>query len=49
MAKERFIPFSAGMPRAGRPFGILDRVVTERIIERDAGKPLAARVEIPED
>ena len=48
VAKERFIPFSAGMPRAGRPYGILDRAVTERIIERDAGRPLAARVEIPE-
>ena len=47
VAKERFIPFSAGLPRAGRPYGILDRAVTERIIERDAGKPLAAAVEIP--
>ena len=48
VAKERFIPFSAGMPRAGRPFGILDRAVTDRIIERDAGKPLAARIDLPE-
>ena len=47
-AKERFIPFSAGLPRAGRPYGILDRAVTERIVERDAGKPLAATVEVPD-
>ena len=48
VAKERFIPFSYGMPRSGRPWGILDRAVTEQIIERDAGKPLAAQVDIPE-
>lgn len=48
VARERFLPFSAGMPRIGRPYGILDREVTERIIERDAGKPLMADVEIPE-
>ena len=48
VARERFVPFSAGMPRPGRPWGILDRAVTERIIERDAGKPLAAHVDIPE-
>ena len=48
VAKERFIPFSAGMPRAGRPCGLLDRAVIERIVERDAGKPLAAQVDIPE-
>ena len=48
VAQERFIPFSAGMPRAGRPYGILDRAVTERIIARDAGKPLTGSVEVPE-
>lgn len=46
VAKSRFIPFSTGMPRAGRPYGILDRTVIERIIERDAGKPLIADPEI---
>ena len=49
VAKERFIPFSAVVPRRGRPWGILDHAVTEWIVERDAGKPLTAQVEIPED
>lgn len=48
VARERFIPFSTGMPRAGRPYGILDRATIEAIIERDAGKPLTADPEIPE-
>ena len=48
VAQERFIPFSTGMPRAGRPYGILDRDVIEAIIERDAGQPLIASPEIPE-
>ncbi|MEL7466877.1 MAG: DUF1028 domain-containing protein [Pseudomonadota bacterium] len=48
VAQERFIPFSTGMPRAGRPYGILDRDVIEAIIERDAGQPLIANPEIPE-
>lgn len=48
VARERFIPFSAGMPRTGRPYGILDRNVIETIIERDTGKPLVAAPEIPE-
>ena len=48
LAQERFIPFSAGMPRRGRPHGLLDRDVIEAIIERDAGKPLIADPEIPE-
>lgn len=48
VACERFIPFSTGMPRAGRPYGILDRAVIERIIERDTGQPLVANPEIPE-
>lgn len=47
VAKLRFIPFSTGFPRAERPYGILDREVTERIIERDAGKPLMRDPEIP--
>ena len=48
VAQERFIPFSTGMPRAGRPYGILDRATIEAIIERDAGRPLTATPEIPE-
>lgn len=48
VAQERFIPFSTGMPRAGRPYGILDRDLTEKIIERDAGRPLIADPELPE-
>jgi uncharacterized Ntn-hydrolase superfamily protein len=48
VARERFIPFSASMPRPERPYGIMDRAVIDRIIERDAGKPLAAVVDIPE-
>ena len=48
VAQERFIPFSTGMPRAGRPYGILDRATIEKIIERDAGQPLTANPEIPE-
>lgn len=48
VARERFIPFSTGMPRAGRPYGILDRDVIETIIDRDAGKPLSAAPEIHE-
>lgn len=48
VGQERFIPFSAGMPRAERPYGILDRAVLDAIIERDAGKPLVADPAIPE-
>ena len=48
VAQERFVPFSASMPRAGRPYGITDREVIETIIERDAGKPLIGSPEIPE-
>jgi len=48
VARERSIPFSASLPNRARPYGILDRAIIDRIIERDAGKPLAASVEIPE-
>lgn len=48
VAQERFIPFSTGMPRAGRPYGILDRNTIEAIIERDVGRPLIANPQIPE-
>lgn len=44
VACERFIPFSAGMPRAGRPYGILDRTAIEHVIERDHGKPFQGDV-----
>lgn len=40
VARERFIPFSAAFPTPGRPHGVLDRAVLDRIIERDAGRPL---------
>ncbi|MEM9141061.1 MAG: DUF1028 domain-containing protein [Pseudomonadota bacterium] len=49
VAQERYIPFSSGMPRANRPYGILGRAVLDQIIERDAGKPLIANPEIPGD
>jgi len=48
VARERSIPFSASLPCRARPYGILDRDIIEKIIERDCGKPLAAVVEIPE-
>lgn len=47
VAKSRFIPFSAGMPRRERPYGITDRAVIEKIIERDAGKPFGEITDIP--
>ena len=48
VAKERFIPFSASMPRAGRPYGIVDRRVIDAIIERDTGRPFCADPEVPD-
>jgi uncharacterized Ntn-hydrolase superfamily protein len=48
VARERFIPFSRAFPTPERPYGITDRVLIEKIIERDAGKPLALDVSIPE-
>lgn len=48
VAQERFIPFTAGMPRAARPFGLLDRDALETIIEREIGKPLRADMFEPE-
>ena len=47
VARERSIPFSASLACSARPYGILDRNIIEKIIERDCGKPLAADVEIP--
>ena len=48
VARERSIPFSASLPCRARPYGILERDIIEQIVERDAGKPLTAEVEIPE-
>jgi uncharacterized Ntn-hydrolase superfamily protein len=48
VARERAIPFSASLACRARPYGILDRGIIEKIIERDCGKPLAAEVDIPE-
>ena len=48
VAQERFIPFSVCLPTRARPYGIQGRGIIEKIIERDAGKPLAAEVDIPE-
>jgi uncharacterized Ntn-hydrolase superfamily protein len=48
VATERFIPFSAGMPRRDRPYGILDRAITDKIIGRDRGKSWHHDPEIPE-
>jgi uncharacterized Ntn-hydrolase superfamily protein len=47
IARERFVPFSRSFPTAERPHGILDRDLIERIIERDAGKPLSRDFEMP--
>ncbi len=48
VARERFIPFSRAFPTPERPYGITDSRVIEKIIERDAGKPLALDAPIPE-
>jgi uncharacterized Ntn-hydrolase superfamily protein len=48
VAQERSIPFSASLANRARPYGILDRAIIDKIIERDAGKPFAADVDIPE-
>ena len=48
VARERFIPFGRGFPTPERPYGITDRAVIEKIIERDAGKPLALDAHMPE-
>ncbi|MGM0585572.1 MAG: DUF1028 domain-containing protein [Pseudomonadota bacterium] len=39
VARERYIPFSAGMPRRDRPWGVGDRDAIERVIAREAGRP----------
>jgi uncharacterized Ntn-hydrolase superfamily protein len=50
VARERFVPFtSAAFPRRNRPYGVLDRALIERVVARNAGKPLSAETEIPED
>lgn len=48
IARQRFLPFTAIFPTAERPYGIIDRVLIEKIIESDAGKPLQRDVPIPE-
>ena len=48
VAKENFIPFSAGFPQPDRPYGITDRAVLETIVEREAGKPLAGDIKVPD-
>ena len=48
VAQVRFSPFSRAFPTPERPYGITDRTVIEKIIERDAGKPLALNAPIPE-
>jgi uncharacterized Ntn-hydrolase superfamily protein len=47
VARERYVPFSRSFSTLERPHGILDRDLIERIIERDAGKPLACDFEMP--
>lgn len=48
VARERFIAFSAALPRRARPYGILDRAIIERMIERDRSKPWYHDPDIPE-
>jgi uncharacterized Ntn-hydrolase superfamily protein len=48
VAKENFIPFSTAFPRPERPYGITDRAFLETIVEREAGKPLAGEMPVPE-
>jgi hypothetical protein len=48
VARERFIPFSRGFPTPERPYGITERAVLDKIVERDAGKPLEIEAPIPE-
>jgi uncharacterized Ntn-hydrolase superfamily protein len=47
VARERFIPFSRAFPTAERPYGITERAVIDKIVERDAGKPLEIDAPIP--
>jgi uncharacterized Ntn-hydrolase superfamily protein len=49
VARERFVPYSYAFPTAERPWGILDRDVIERLVERHAGEPLHRTVPIPEE
>jgi len=48
IARERFIPFSRAFPTPERPYGLTDRDYIEKIIERDAGKPLSLDAPLPE-
>ena len=46
VAKERFIPFSCAFPRPDRPYGITDRAVVDKVVERQAGEPLTREIVI---
>ncbi len=48
VARQRFLPFTAIFPTPERPDGITDRVLIEKILQRDAGKPLRGDASIPE-
>jgi uncharacterized Ntn-hydrolase superfamily protein len=48
VARERFIPFGRVLPTPERPYGIIDRALIDKIVERDAGKPLEFDAPIPE-
>ncbi|MEE8276453.1 MAG: hypothetical protein V3R75_04790, partial [Alphaproteobacteria bacterium] len=48
VARQRFVPFTRAFPTPERPYGITDRALIEKIIERDAGKPLQRDAPIPE-
>lgn len=39
VARERFVPYSYAFPTAKRPWGIADREIIERLVERHAGEP----------
>ncbi len=48
VARMRFVPFTRAFPTPERPYGITDRALIEKIIERDADKPLQLDAPIPE-
>jgi uncharacterized Ntn-hydrolase superfamily protein len=41
VARDYYLPFSAGMPRRERPWGIGDRQVIDATIARDGGRPFS--------
>ena len=44
VARERFVPYSYAFPTLERPYGIADRDLIERLVERYAGRPLQRTV-----